>query len=51
MTTPTAVFRLPQASTVGLEQERARTLGHDIVVYRTRFRPMPTRWPGPSGGR
>ena len=39
-TTPTAVFGLPQASTVGLSEERARTLGHDIVVYRTRFRPM-----------
>jgi glutathione reductase (NADPH) len=39
-TTPTAVFGLPQASTVGLSEERARTLGHDITVYRTRFRPL-----------
>ena len=50
MTTPTAVFRLPQASTVGPSGARAHA-GPHIVVYRTRFRPMPTRRPGPSGGR
>jgi glutathione reductase (NADPH) len=37
---PTAVFGLPQASAVGLTEEAARELGHDVVIYRTRFRPM-----------
>ncbi len=39
-TIPTAVFGLPQAGSVGLSESRARALGHDILVYRTAFRPM-----------
>jgi glutathione reductase (NADPH) len=37
---PTAVFALPQAATVGLSEEKARALGHEVEVYRTSFRPM-----------
>jgi glutathione reductase (NADPH) len=39
---PTAVFSLPELGTVGLSEEEARSrLGaENIVVYRTRFRPM-----------
>ncbi len=39
-TIPTAVFGLPQAATVGLTEARAREQGYEVVVYRTRFRPM-----------
>jgi glutathione reductase (NADPH) len=39
-TIPTAVFGLPQAATVGLTEVRALELGHEIDIYRTRFRPM-----------
>ncbi len=39
-TIPTAIFGLPQASSVGLSEARARALGHDIDVYRSAFRPM-----------
>jgi glutathione reductase (NADPH) len=39
-TIPTAVFGLPEIGAVGLTEERARALGHDVVVYRTSFRPL-----------
>ncbi len=39
-TIPTAVFGLPEAASVGLSEERARALGFEVVLYRTRFRPM-----------
>ena len=39
-TIPTAIFALPQAAAVGLSEERARALGHDVSIYRTSFRPM-----------
>jgi glutathione reductase (NADPH) len=39
-TIPTAVFGLPEIAMVGLTEERARDLGHDVVVYRTSFRPL-----------
>jgi glutathione reductase (NADPH) len=39
-TIPTAVFGLPEAAAVGLTEERARDLGHDVVVFRTSFRPL-----------
>ena len=45
-TIPTAIFGLPQASAVGLTEARAKALGHDVVVYRTRFRPMLYTLPG-----
>ena len=37
---PTAVFCAPQVGTAGLSEDRARDLGHDVKVYKTRFRPM-----------
>jgi glutathione reductase (NADPH) len=39
-TIPTAIFALPEASSVGLSEARAKSLGYDVRVYRTRFRPM-----------
>jgi glutathione reductase (NADPH) len=39
-TIPTAVFALPEAASVGLSEARAKSLGYDVRVYRTRFRPM-----------
>ncbi len=39
-TIPTAVFGLPEAGAVGLTEQRARELGHDVAIYRTRFRPL-----------
>jgi glutathione reductase (NADPH) len=45
-TIPTAIFGLPQAAAVGLTEARAKALGHDVVVYRTRFRPMLYTLPG-----
>lgn len=36
---PTAVFSQPSVGTVGLTEAQAR-LAHDVVVYRSRFRPM-----------
>jgi glutathione reductase (NADPH) len=45
-TIPTAVFGLPQAAAVGLTEERARALGHEVEIYRTRFRPMLYTIPG-----
>lgn len=37
---PTAVFAQPAAAAIGLTEPVARDAGHDVVVYRTRFRPM-----------
>lgn len=37
---PTAVFGIPEAAAVGLTEARARALGHDVSIYRTRFRPL-----------
>ncbi|MEK0081859.1 glutathione-disulfide reductase [Benzoatithermus flavus] len=48
-TIPTAVFALPQASSVGLSEARARSLGYDVTIYRTRFRPMVHTLTGGSG--
>jgi glutathione reductase (NADPH) len=48
-TIPTAVFALPQASSVGLSEARARSLGYDVAIYRTRFRPMVNTLTGDSG--
>jgi glutathione reductase (NADPH) len=39
-TIPTAVFGLPEIGMVGLTEERARELGHDVVTYKTSFRPL-----------
>ncbi|MEM7022497.1 MAG: glutathione-disulfide reductase [Pseudomonadota bacterium] len=39
-TIPTAVFGLPEAASVGLTEDRARDAGHDVAIYRTRFRPL-----------
>jgi glutathione reductase (NADPH) len=39
-TIPTAVFGLPEAAQVGLTEWRARELGHEVVVYRTSFKPL-----------
>ena len=36
----TAVFSLPNIGTVGLTEEDARTHGHNVQVYESRFRPM-----------
>jgi len=36
---PHAVFAIPPASVVGLSESKARE-SHEVVVYRTRFRPM-----------
>ena len=37
---PTAVFAQPAAAAVGHTEEGARELGHDVVVFRAKFRPM-----------
>jgi glutathione reductase (NADPH) len=37
---PTAVFSQPPAASVGFTEPGATRAGHDIVVYRTTFRPM-----------
>ncbi|MDH4569146.1 glutathione-disulfide reductase [Pseudomonas sp. BN414] len=37
---PTAVFSLPNIGTVGLTEQQARTKGHKIKVFESRFRPM-----------
>jgi glutathione reductase (NADPH) len=39
-TVPTAVFSEPELGTVGLSEARARALGYDVAIYRTRFKPM-----------
>ena len=37
---PTAVFAQPAAAAVGLSEPAACAAGHDIVVFRARFKPM-----------
>lgn len=37
---PTAVFSQPAAATVGLSEPAAREAGHDVVIFRAKFRPM-----------
>ncbi len=37
---PRAVFTLPNVATVGLSEEEARARGHEVRIFRTRFRPM-----------
>jgi len=37
---PTAVFAQPPAASIGLSQPTACDRGHDVVVFRARFRPM-----------
>lgn len=37
---PTAVFTTPELATVGLSEEDARARGHDVHLYKSRFRPM-----------
>ena len=43
---PSAVFSQPPVATVGLTEAEARAKGHDIDVYRARFRPMQHVLPG-----
>lgn len=37
---PTAVFSLPNIGTVGLSEDEARSAGHKVKVFESRFRPM-----------
>ncbi|QRY77543.1 glutathione-disulfide reductase [Pseudomonas sp. PDNC002] len=37
---PTAVFSLPNIGTVGLTEDEARTAGHKVKIFESRFRPM-----------
>jgi glutathione reductase (NADPH) len=37
---PTAVFGQPPLATVGLTEPAARDAGHDVAIFRARFRPM-----------
>ncbi|MFV3371842.1 glutathione-disulfide reductase [Pseudomonas sp. NY15435] len=37
---PTAVFSLPSIGTVGLTEDEARSAGHKVKVFESRFRPM-----------
>jgi glutathione reductase (NADPH) len=37
---PTAVFSLPNIGTVGLSEEDAKSKGHKVTVFESRFRPM-----------
>lgn len=37
---PTAVFTTPELATVGLSEEAARELGHELDIYKARFRPL-----------
>ncbi len=37
---PTAVFSQPAAATVGFTEPAAREAGHEIVIFRAKFRPM-----------
>jgi glutathione reductase (NADPH) len=39
-TIPTAVFGIPEIGAVGLTEDRARELGHDVLTYKTSFRPL-----------
>ncbi|MEZ5652653.1 MAG: glutathione-disulfide reductase [Burkholderiaceae bacterium] len=37
---PAAVFATPEIGTVGLSEQGARERGHDVAIFRSRFRPM-----------
>lgn len=37
---PTGVFSTPEIGTVGLSETAARAAGHDLDIYKARFRPM-----------
>ncbi len=37
---PTGVFTTPELATVGLSEQTARDRGHDIDLYKARFRPL-----------
>ena len=37
---PTAVFAQPPAAVIGMSEPAAREAGHDVAVFRARFRPM-----------
>jgi len=37
---PTAVFAQPPAAAIGLTEAAARAAGHDLAIYKARFRPM-----------
>ena len=37
---PTAVFTTPELATVGLTEAAAREMGHEIDLYKARFRPL-----------
>ncbi|HEY5923961.1 MAG TPA: FAD-dependent oxidoreductase [Kofleriaceae bacterium] len=37
---PTAVFAQPPASAIGLTEPAARAAGHDVQIFKARFRPM-----------
>lgn len=37
---PTAVFTTPELASVGLTEAAAREMGHDIDLYKSRFRPL-----------
>lgn len=37
---PTAVFSNPPIGTVGLSEEDARAKGHEVVIYKSNFKPM-----------
>lgn len=37
---PTAVFGQPPAAAIGFTEPAAREAGHDVVIFRARFRPM-----------
>jgi len=37
---PTAVFAQPPAATIGMTEPAARAAGHEVVVFRAKFRPM-----------
>ncbi|MEZ5657871.1 MAG: glutathione-disulfide reductase [Burkholderiaceae bacterium] len=37
---PAAVFATPEIGTVGLSEQQARERGHQISIFRSRFRPM-----------
>ena len=39
-TVPTAIFALPQAGSIGLSEDRAKALGHEVTIFRSAFRPM-----------
>ena len=37
---PTAVFGIPEVASVGLTETQARERGHEVKIFRTRFRPL-----------